>query len=179
MLRLHGGGLNASRVAPEPDTGTPTDTPETLQWQDANALFKRIDADQNGFISLDEMKAALHESGYAPEVATSIMGEFDADKDSQISFEEWRRGFYSSSLVQVKQPVGEDFADLFEDGRRDGFAVKDSGRPPLRSRCDDSIVMSDVLLWRPLVAHMGSHCCACTAMAPTRAVATSTTHAAT
>lgn len=90
----------------------PRATPERLQWQDATKLFHEIDADSDGHILSAELTTCLEAHGYPAEVAATLISELDFDSDSQISFDEWRRGFYTSSLCAVKQPVGEDFADL-------------------------------------------------------------------
>ena len=119
-------GAKSSKVAPE-DGSADLETrasPERLQWQDATKLFKEIDADGDGQIDAKELSSVLEAHGYPAEVAATLTSELDFDSDGHISFDEWRKGFYSSSLCAVKQPAGEDFADLLF--KKSGCTIPDT-----------------------------------------------------
>ena len=122
-------GARSSKVAADSvdqvSTIITTRTPEALQWQDATKLFQEIDANNDGRISTAELVNVLTAHGYAAEeVAAKLMAELDTDGDGEITFDEWRKGFYSSSFVHIKQPAGEDFADLYLADERGGFTIE-------------------------------------------------------
>jgi hypothetical protein len=118
-------GGTVTKVAPKPDVEVRT--PETLQWQDPTRIFKEIDVNSNQNISCDELKSALQKQGYDDVVVSALMGELDLDSDGCITFDEWRKGFYASSFVQVRPPATEDFADLHGD-QRGGCTIAETAK---------------------------------------------------
>ena len=108
-VRGRGGGAGASALG---STAARQSSPATLQWQDPEAIFASIDADKSGTIEKAELERAIVAAGYAEADASKLVGELDTDADGKISKDEWRKGFYSSSFVQVPHPAGETFEDL-------------------------------------------------------------------
>ena len=86
--------------------------PETLQWQNPDEIFDKLDTDGRGTLELSELIEAIVGAGYAEKHAIAIFAELDANKDGEITRQEWRERFYASSLVQAKHPADETFEDL-------------------------------------------------------------------
>jgi len=65
---------------------------EREEWQGPDALFERLDVDQDGRISGKELKQALKEAGgrWNDRVAEAAFRRFDADGDGRITAEEWQ-----------------------------------------------------------------------------------------
>ncbi|PXX55543.1 EF hand domain-containing protein [Nocardia tenerifensis] len=61
---------------------------------DANETFAEIDTDNDGYISVAELKAYLDRTRKVSEAAnTRYHGLLDENNDGQISFEEFERSF--------------------------------------------------------------------------------------
>ena len=58
------------------------------QAQDKSKQFNNIDADKNGAVTLEEMKAAAKD----PAKAEKSFPKLDADKNGSLSLEEWSAG---------------------------------------------------------------------------------------
>ena len=108
--KMRGGGAGASTATTRADA--PPLNPETLQWQNPEETFDKLDADGNGTLEKSELIKAITDEGYEEKHAITILGELDADKDGKVTKQEWRERFYASSLVRVPQPADETFDDL-------------------------------------------------------------------
>lgn len=56
-------------------------------------LFQSCDADESGFIGLQEVRTICNKFGITAEDADNIFLDLDRDGDGQISFEDFREGF--------------------------------------------------------------------------------------
>ena len=134
-FKMRGGGAGASTAS---RVDAPPLNPETLQWQNPEETFDKLDADGNGTLEKSELIKSIVGAGYAEEHAVAIFGELDKDKGGTITKQEWRERFYASSLVHAKHPADETFDDLHH-GRPGCTIPKTEHRamivPQLRDLC--------------------------------------------
>lgn len=75
-------------AGPPKDPGTP-DTLTRSQRPDPEKVFKKLDANSDGAVSLDEFKAGPR-AQKDPEKAAEIFKKIDADSNGSISLEEFK-----------------------------------------------------------------------------------------
>ena len=99
----------------------------TSTWGSADSIFAIADADGDGFITRDELQAALSAHGRPPEKATALMSAIDENKDDLISHEEMGKCF-CNSLEILMELIPPPESVLFSD-------IKDPTRPTHTSTC--------------------------------------------
>jgi Ca2+-binding EF-hand superfamily protein len=99
--------------------------------RDADVIFSIIDSDGSGSISREEMTSHLSDAGYTEEVIDKIFNKLDTNKDSEISKEEFRRGFVIIIALrsapglgnfnsQFEKEIYEDADQVFQSADADG-----------------------------------------------------------
>lgn len=71
---------------------------------EVSALFKRVDADGDGTIDLDELRVYVSRRGFPAAQADRAFAAIDTDGDGTLSLDEWRAGLNEPELGQLLRP---------------------------------------------------------------------------
>lgn len=75
-------------------------------YKDADIIFSLIDVDGNALVSLEEISNHLSVAGYTEKVIKQIFAKMDANKDNQISKDEFRNGMVLIKALQSAPGLG-------------------------------------------------------------------------
>ena len=73
-----------------------------------SAIFKRVDADGDGTIDLDELRVYVSRRGFPAAQADRAFDALDDNGDGVLSLEEWRAGLEKEELRQLLRPETDD-----------------------------------------------------------------------
>jgi len=95
------------------------DEEEIAVYKDADIIFSLIDVDGNGAVTREEITNHLTTAGYTEKVTNQIFTKMDANKDNEISKEEFRSGMVEIEALQSAPGFGnynaEFLAEIHED----------------------------------------------------------------
>jgi len=91
--------------------------------RDADVIFALIDIDGNGNVSLEEITDHLSVAGYTEKVIKQIFAKMDANKDNQISKDEFRNGMVLIKGLQTAPGLGNYNAQFVKEIHEDADQV--------------------------------------------------------
>ena len=83
------------------DANASQEKKKALPFDEATALFDKIDTDRSGSISLEELRTALLKMKFSYAAIAEIFERFDTSKDGAISRDEWTIGVQEGFLSQA------------------------------------------------------------------------------